>query len=87
MNGMLTKDASLTSGAAYGGEPHHVANNSSGLKKFENPKSAILIFLFESNNKFSAWNEMMYEKLKYETLHLEEPYANLMYVWSVKNLI
>lgn len=49
----------LTSGAAYGGEPHQVANNSSGLKKFENPKSAILIFLFESNSKFSAckWNK------------------------------
>lgn len=43
-----------TSGAAYGGEPHHVANSSSGWKKFENPKSAILILIFESSNRFSA---------------------------------
>lgn len=43
-----------TSGAAYGGEPHQVANNSSGWKKFEKPKSAILILIFESNSRFSA---------------------------------
>lgn len=56
----------LTSGAAYGGEPHQVANSSSGLKKFENPKSAILIFLFESNSKFSAWK---WEKKQIEWFH------------------
>ena len=42
------------SGAAYGGLPQNVSNLLPGTNSLLKPKSAILMFISPSNNKFSA---------------------------------
>lgn len=47
------------SGAAYGGLPQNVSNLFPGTNSLLKPKSAILMFISPSNNKFSAWKKKM----------------------------
>lgn len=53
------------SGAAYGGLPQNVSNLFPGTNSLLKPKSAILMFISPSNNKFSAWKKRGYKRIKW----------------------